>query len=43
MCELLVGLPDVHVLGVEEDDVVVVHVELRTSQFGCPSCEWWRG
>ena len=38
MCELLVGLPDVSVLGVEEGDVVVVHVELRTTKVGCPSC-----
>jgi hypothetical protein len=38
MCELLVGLPDVSVLGVEEGDIVVVHVELRTVTVGCPSC-----
>ena len=38
MCELLVGLPDVNVLGV--DDVTSgplrIHVELRTQVVGCP-------
>jgi len=40
MCELLVGLPDVNVLGI--DDVVgqplQVHVELRSSRTGCEAC-----
>src|ERR1035437_944469 len=40
MCELLVGLPDVNVLGI--DDVVgqplQVHVELRSSRTGCETC-----
>jgi transposase len=39
MCELLVGLPAVTVLGVEDTATsVVVHVELRTVKAGCPSC-----
>jgi len=40
MCELLVGLPEVHVLGVEDDEgaLVVVHVESRRDQVQCPSC-----
>jgi hypothetical protein len=39
MCELLVGLPAVTVLGVEGTATsVVVHVELRTVKAGCPSC-----
>ena len=41
MCELLVGLPDVNVLGI--DDVVgqplQVHVELRGSRTGCEACD----
>jgi transposase len=36
---LLVGLPAVTVLGVEDTAAsVVVHVELRTVKAGCPSC-----
>src|SRR5215211_5872571 len=40
VCELLVGLPAVSVLGVDEDcvDVVVVHVELRLEPPPCPGC-----
>jgi transposase len=40
MCELLVGLPDVIVLGVEDErsDAVVVHVESRTERPGCVVC-----
>jgi hypothetical protein len=39
MCELLVGLPAVTVLDVEDTATsVVVHVELRTVKPGCPSC-----
>ena len=38
VCELLVGLPDVTVLGVvEDDDVVEVHVEQRSREV-CRSC-----
>ena len=29
MCELLVGLPDVHVLAVEDETPLRVHVELQ--------------
>jgi transposase len=40
MCELLVGLPEVNVLGL--DDVVGqplrVHVEVRASRPGCAGC-----
>ena len=41
MCELLVGLPAVNVLGVEDDEVcapLVVHVESRRDQARCPGC-----
>jgi transposase len=41
MCELLVGLPEVNVLGIDDAlgvPVVVVHVESRSSRPGCPSC-----
>jgi transposase len=40
MCELLVGLPEVNVLAVDEQrvDVVAVHIESRTSRVGCASC-----
>jgi transposase len=39
MCELLVGLPEVTVLGVEDSGVaVIVHVELRSQRVACPSC-----
>ena len=39
MCELLVGLPAVTVLGVEDTGgAVVVHLELRTGKVACPSC-----
>ena len=48
MCELLVGLPAVNVLGVDDErtDVVVVHIESRASRPGCPSCgtpAWVKG
>lgn len=40
MCELLVGLPDVNVLGVadEPDGPLRIHVELRADVVGCPKC-----
>jgi hypothetical protein len=39
MCELLVGLPAVNVLGIDDRvDAVVVYVESRQSKPGCPSC-----
>jgi transposase len=40
MCELLVGLPAVNVLGVDDElgGVVMVHVESGTEQPGCPAC-----
>ena len=41
VCELLVGLPDVNVLGVEDDDPVQplrVHVEIRGSRPRCAGC-----
>ena len=40
MCELLVGLPAVRVLGVVEDDGrLTVHVEARGGRPSCPGCE----
>jgi transposase len=40
MCELLVGLPAVDVLGVddEHEDAVIVHIEARVSPPGCGAC-----
>ena len=40
MCELLVGLPDVTVLGVEdiEDGPLMVHIETRAARPGCRRC-----
>jgi transposase len=40
MCELLVGLPAVNVLGVDDDsvDAVVVHIESRVERPGCAAC-----
>jgi transposase len=40
MCELLVGLPEVNVLGVVDvvDGVLRVHVETRASRTGCTRC-----
>jgi transposase len=39
-CELLVGLPDVNILGVTDlaDAELRVHVELRTARPSCPGC-----
>jgi transposase len=39
MCEILVGLPAVDVIGLDADaHVLEVHVECRRTQTGCPSC-----
>jgi hypothetical protein len=40
MCELLVGLPDMNVLGVvdEVDEMLQVHVETRVDRTGCGRC-----
>jgi len=39
MCELLVGLPEVNVLGVGDDDELLwVHVESRAPRPVCPGC-----
>ena len=38
MCELLVGLPDVHVLAVEDDTPLKVHIELRDPSRRCADC-----
>jgi hypothetical protein len=40
MCELLVGLPAVNVLGMDDElgRVVMVHVEWRTEQPDCSAC-----
>ena len=39
MCEILVGLPEVNVLGIEErQGSLEIHVECRTSRPGCPKC-----
>ena len=38
MCELLVGLPDVAVLGIEGTDPMRIHVETRGSRPRCEEC-----
>jgi transposase len=39
MCEILVGLPDVEVIGLDASGLVLeVHVEWRRTRTGCPSC-----
>jgi transposase len=40
MCELLVGLPAINVLGIDDDrsDVVVMHIETCVGRPGCPAC-----
>src|SRR6516165_7966368 len=40
MCELLVGLPAISVLGIDDErtDAVAVHVELRVEAPPCPGC-----
>jgi transposase len=40
MCELLVGLPAINVLGIDDErgEAVVVHIEARVERPGCPGC-----
>ena len=38
MCELLVGLPDVNVLAVEDTTPLRVHIEVRDPSRSCPDC-----
>jgi transposase len=38
MCEILVGLPDVVVLGVLDGPVTEIHLECRRVPVGCPEC-----
>lgn len=40
MCELLVRLPAINVLAVDDkrDDAVAVHIESRVERPGCPGC-----
>lgn len=39
MVEMLVGLPDVHVIGIEEQrSALTIHVRSRRSRPGCPEC-----
>jgi len=38
MCELLVGLPEVNVLAVEDTIPLKVHIELRNPSRRCPDC-----
>jgi transposase len=39
MCEILVGLPDVDVIGLDaRSHVLEVHIECRRERTGCPSC-----
>lgn len=38
MCEILVGLPDVEVLGVLDGPIVEIHVERPRVPVGCPAC-----
>jgi transposase len=40
MCELLVGLPDVNVLGIDDESghPLAIHVECRGVRPRCPSC-----
>ena len=39
MVQLLVGLPDVNVLGLDDGrDMIEIHVECRRSRLGCPEC-----
>ncbi len=39
MCEILVGLSDVDVIGIDaRAHVLEIHVEVRRTQTGCPSC-----
>jgi transposase len=40
MCELLVGLPEVNILGIEDsaDEPLIIEIETRSARIGCPSC-----
>ena len=38
MVQLLIGLPDVNVLGVDGRESIEIHVECRRSRPGCPEC-----
>lgn len=39
MCEIMVGLPEVEVIGLDaRAHVLEIHVECRRTQTGCPSC-----
>ena len=38
MCEVLVGLPDVCVLGLVDAPVVDIHIETTTEYPQCPDC-----
>jgi len=38
MCELLVGLPDVRVLGVQTGDSIIIELETTAEIAGCPAC-----
>jgi len=38
MCDLLVGLPDVNLLAVEDETPLKVHIELRKPSRRCPDC-----
>jgi transposase len=38
IAEILVGLPDVQLLGVLDGPVIEIHLELERSPVGCPSC-----
>jgi len=43
VCELLVGLPDVNIVGVDDESAgpLYVHVEHRGARPGCPGCSGW--
>jgi len=40
MCELLIGLPEVNILGIDEvaGGPLVIEIETRSARPGCPSC-----
>ena len=39
MCELLIGLPAINVVGIDDErDDVVVHIEARAERPGCAAC-----
>lgn len=48
MCELLIGLPDVNVLGIDDEpgSRLGVHIETRAGRPACPGCDggvWFKG